>query len=155
MLKGRTFSNLASSYFSCGRKRSDCSANGTETTGNKAKLNQFGGLKYASREPYVFPRKRSNYYNYFCQFALGYFLLQEYVGALLGSLLPVLLHRAEIQGMVINLEFVKHSRKINDFKTAHLFKSHCMVFLAENEIALNTLLGSQRFSGGSRNVLTP
>lgn len=74
-------------------------------------INKFCILKYASREPYIFPRKISNYCNHCCLLCLGNFLLQEHAGALLGGLLPTLLHRAEIQGMVIKLDFIKERRK--------------------------------------------
>lgn len=47
----------------------------TETTGNKAKFNKFYIFKYASREPYTFLRKISNYCNYFCLLCSGNFLL--------------------------------------------------------------------------------
>ena len=102
-------------------------------------INKFCILKYTSREPYIFPRKIPNYYNYICLLCLGSFLLQEYVGALLGSLLPILLHRAEIQGMVIKLDFIKQSRKKGKiFKITQLLKSHRIVLFAKDETALNT-----------------
>lgn len=47
----------------------------TETTGNKAKFNKFYIFKYASREPYIFLRKISNYCNYFCLLFSGNFIL--------------------------------------------------------------------------------
>lgn len=87
-------------------------------------INKFCILKYASREPYIFPRKISNYYDHCCLLCLGNFLLQEYAGALLGGVLPTLLLRAEIQGMVIKLEFIKERRKKKEFQDYQLFKSH-------------------------------
>lgn len=107
------FFNFASSYFSCNRKKK-----GTVVQVEQRRLviklnliNKFCILKYASREPYIFPRKISNYYDHCCLLCLGNFLLQEYARALLGGLLPTLLHRAEIQGMLIKLDFIKKSRK--------------------------------------------
>lgn len=85
-------------------------------------INKFCILKYASREPYIFPRKISNYYDHCCLLCLGNFLLQEYAGALLGGVLPTLLLRAEIQGMVIKLEFIKERRKKNNFKITNFLK---------------------------------
>lgn len=112
VLNGRTFFNFASSYFSCNRKK------GTVVQVEQRRLviklnliNKFCILKYASREPYIFPRKISNYYDHCCLLCLGNFLLQEYAGALVGGLLATLLHRAEIQGMIIKLEFIQESRK--------------------------------------------
>lgn len=100
-------------------------------------INKFCILKYASREPYIFPRKISNYYDHCCLLCLGNFLLQEYAGALLGGVLPTLLLRAEIEGMVIKLEFIKERRKKKEFQDYQLFKSHIFP-VSKDEIALNT-----------------
>lgn len=134
VLKGRTFFNFASSYFSCNRKRTVVQVEQRQLVIKLNLINTFGILKYASGEPYIFPRKIPNYYSYFCLLCFGNFFLQEYVGALLGSLLSTLLHRAEVPGMVIKLEFIKQSRKKKKFQDYLTFKKSldCLLSIGWN-----------------------